>query len=180
VPDHAAFLRGVNVGKHHRVSGAELRELFEGVGLTEVATFRTSGNVVFSGTAGAARIEAALAAALGYEPKVFLRTAAELRAIAAFEPFPAAAVEASKGKLQVAMLDAKPAAAARSEVLAMASDEDALAFGDRELYWLPSGGTLETALDLNAIETLIGPTTRRTMGTVEQLAAKFFPSDPGE
>jgi uncharacterized protein (DUF1697 family) len=178
VPDHAAFLRGVNVGRHHRVSGAELREVFEGVGLTEVATFRTSGNVVFRGAAGAARIEAALRQALGYEPKVFVRTAAELRAIAAFGPFPPATVTASEGKLQVALLDSKPAPKARKEVLAMASEADALAFGDRELYWLPSGGTLETALDLNAIEALIGPTTRRTMGTVEQLAAKFFPPDP--
>jgi uncharacterized protein (DUF1697 family) len=180
VPDHAAFLRGVNVGKHHRVSGAELRELFESAGVTDVATFRTSGNVVFSGVADAARIEAVLREALGYEPKVFLRTAKELRAIAAFGPFPAAAIEASNGKLQVAMLDAKPAAAARKQVLAMASDDDALAFGDRELYWLPSGGTLDTALDLDVVEKLIGPTTRRTMGTVEQLAGKFFPSGPGE
>ena len=98
--EHAAFLRGVNVGRHHRVSGAELRAVFEGAGLTEVATFRASGNVVFSGAADAARIEAALEAALGYEPKVFLRTAGEMRAIATHAPFPAATVAGSKGKLR--------------------------------------------------------------------------------
>ena len=43
----AAFLRAVNVGRNHRVTSAELREIFEGVGAEEVATFRTSGNVVF-------------------------------------------------------------------------------------------------------------------------------------
>jgi uncharacterized protein (DUF1697 family) len=175
VADHAAFLRGINVGKHHRVTGPELCSAFEDAGLTEVATFRASGNVVFSGDATEAQIEERLERALGFPVAVFVRAAKELWAIAGSEPFPPADVEASKGKLQVAMLPAKPSAAAREKVLAMATADDPLAFGPRELYWLPSGGQMETELDLAAIEKLVGPTTRRTMGTVEQMAAKFFP-----
>ena len=83
-------------------------------------------------------------------------------------------VAKSKGKLQISILPKKPSAAARKEVLALATDEDPLVFGERELYWLPSGGLLESDLDLSMIEKLIGPSTRRTMGTMEQLAAKFF------
>ena len=56
----------------------------------------------------------------------------------------------------------------------MADEHDLLAFGERELYWLPSGGILETALDIPAIESAVGPTTRRTKGTIEQMAAKHF------
>jgi hypothetical protein len=56
----------------------------------------------------------------------------------------------------------------------MASAEDLLAFGARELFWLPSGGYLETGLDLNAIDKLLGATTHRTKGTVDQIAAKYF------
>jgi uncharacterized protein (DUF1697 family) len=174
LPDRAAFLRGINLGKHHRVTGAELRSVFEGIGLRDVATFRASGNVVFSGDAPPGRIEQQLEESLGYAVAVFLRTADEVRAIAASEPFPADAVAASNGKLQVAMLPRKPTAAVRRKVLALASDADPLAFGPRELYWLPSGGLLESELDLKQIENLVGPTTRRTMGTVEQMAAKFF------
>jgi uncharacterized protein (DUF1697 family) len=174
VPDHAAFLRGINLGKHHRVTSAELRSIFEGIGLGDVATFRASGNVVFSGDATAALIEQQLEASLGYGAAVFLRTADEVRAIAASDPFPAASVAASNGKLQIAMLPRKPSAAAQKKVLALATGDDPLAFGPRELYWLPSGGLLESELDLGAIEKLVGPTTRRTMGTVEQLTAKFF------
>jgi uncharacterized protein (DUF1697 family) len=174
VADHAAFLRGVNLGKHHRVSSAELRSVFEGIGLSDVATFRASGNVVFSGGAAAARIEEAIETSLGFATAVFLRTAGEVRAIAAGEPFPAEKVAASGGKLQVAMLPRKPTAAARKKVLGLATDADALAFGARELYWLPSGGQMESELDLASIEKLVGPTTRRTMGTIEQMAAKFF------
>ena len=45
---HAAFLRGVNLGPRRRVSSEELRAVFEGIGFEDVASFRTSGNVVFS------------------------------------------------------------------------------------------------------------------------------------
>ena len=75
---------------------------------------------------------------------VFLRSCAEVAAIAAQEPFRRKAVEASKGKLQVMLLAKKPTAAARKKVLALATDEDLLAIEGRELYWLPSGGTLES------------------------------------
>jgi uncharacterized protein (DUF1697 family) len=172
---YAAFLRAVNVGRNHRVTSAELREIFEGAGAEEVATFRTSGNVVFEAPHDmAAKIEKALEAALGYDVGVFTRTAKELAEIAEAKPFKPAQVEASKGKVQVSMLSAKPSAAKRKQVLALATDDDPLAFGKRELYWLPSGGTLESTLDRKAIDKLLGPTTMRTKGTVEQLTAKFF------
>jgi uncharacterized protein (DUF1697 family) len=179
MPRYAAFLRAVNLGRNRRVSGADLRSLFEAMGLEEVATFRTSGNVAF--TAGSepvakltGRIEASLERALGHEAVVFLRSAGEVRAIAAHEPFDPGIVAASKGKLQVSLLGATPPAGARDEVLALATDEDLLAFGERELYWLPSGGTQTSELDTTAIATLLGPSTMRTKGTIEQLAAKHF------
>lgn len=179
MPQYAAFLRGVNLGAHRRVSSAELRGAFEAMGFEDVATFRSSGNVVFGGASGTVaklkpRVEEGLLEAIGFEIVVFLRTAEELRAIAEFEPFPPKLVAASKGKLQVLVLPKQPTAAARKEVLSLAGNDDGLAFGERELYWLPSGGTLESTLDRARIEKLVGPTTSRTMGTMEQLAAKFF------
>ncbi len=107
-------------------------------------------------TALAKKVEAGLGEALGYEVPVFLRSGAEVAAIAAQEPFDAKLVEASKGKLQVSLLAKKPTAAARRKVLALASDEDPLAIDGRELYWLPSGGLLESELDLKAIEAALG------------------------
>ena len=172
---YAAFLRAVNLGRNRRVSGAQLCAIFERLGLDEVASFRTSGNLVFEAPRDmSAQIEKALEDELGYDVGVFLRTASELDEIVAYEPFKPAQVEASKGKLQVSMLSKKPTAATRKKVLALATDQDLLAFGKRELYWLPSGGTMESALDRKAMDGLLGPTTMRTKGTVEQLAAKFF------
>ena len=175
---YAAFLRAVNLGRNRRVTSAELREIFESVGVEEVGTFRTSGNVVYEAPRDmTSKLEKALEGALGYDVGVFTRNARELAEIAEAEPFKPAQVKASKGKLQVSMLTGKPSAAKRKQVLALATDDDLLAFGKRELFWLPSGGTLESSLDRKEIDKLLGPTTMRTKGTVEQLTAKFF-ADP--
>jgi uncharacterized protein (DUF1697 family) len=175
---YAAFLRGINVGGR-RVKRDDLRSAFQTLGFTEVDTFRASGNVVLTAPSGSvaeitASIQEGLAQALGYEVTTFLRTADEVRAIAAHEPFAPARVQASAGKLQVALLSARPAARARDEALALSSDADRLAMGERELYWLPKGGMMESALDVKALGTLLGPMTIRTMGTVEQLAGKHL------
>jgi uncharacterized protein (DUF1697 family) len=177
MPSHVAFLRGMNLGGR-RIKNEELRAEFEALGFAEVACFRASGNVVFSAKGSEAKltseIEAGLGEALGYEVPVFLRSAKELSALAAHEPFAAVKMKASKGKLQVALLPKKPAAGARKQALAEASDEDRLAIEGRELYWLPSGGISDSDLDLKAIETALGPWTMRTMGTIEQIVAKHF------
>ncbi|MGC1166387.1 MAG: DUF1697 domain-containing protein [Solirubrobacterales bacterium] len=173
---YVAFLRGMNLGSR-RIKNDELRAEFEALGFEDVATFRASGNVIF----GAAKqsegvltkaIEHGLGDALGYEVPVFLRSCDEVAEIAAREPFPAKLVEASKGKLQVTLLAKKPTAAARRSVLALATDEDLLAIDGRELFWLPSGGMIDSELDLKAIDTALGKGTQRTMGTIEQIAAK--------
>jgi uncharacterized protein (DUF1697 family) len=175
---HVAFLRGMNLGKR-RIKNDELRAEFETLGFADVACFRASGNVIF-GVAGrksesalAKAIEHGLGDALGYEVPVYLRSAAEVAAIAAQQPFDPQAVAASKGKLQVQLLERKPGAAARKEVLALATGEDALALIGRELFWLPSGGTIESDLDLKAIDRKLGKGTMRTKGTVDQIAAKL-------
>lgn len=175
---YVAFLRGMNLG-NRRIKNEELRRHFEAMGFDEVATFRASGNVIFSVPKReaeaklATRVEAELDERLGYEVPVFLRSADELAAIAAYEPFEADAVERSKGKLQVSFLKRKPTAAAKKKALALASDQDLLAIEGRELYWLPSGGISESDLDLKAIDAALGAGTLRTMGTVEQIAAKL-------
>ena len=166
----------MNLG-NRRITNDALRAAFETIGFAGVVTFRASGNVIFTADDDEAavtnRVEEGLSEHLGYEVPTFVRSAAELEAMAAYQPFPAEQVEASNGKLQVGMLLRKPTAAKRKAVLAMATDEDPLELHERELYWLPSGGLLESDLDLDAIDKLIGPTTRRTKGTVEQLAKKL-------
>lgn len=179
MPRYAAFIRAVNLGRNRRVSGAELATLFGELGLEGVASFRTSGNVVFeTGREARAklngRIEKHLEDALGHAAVVFLRTESEVRAIAEHEPFESKLVEGSKGKLQVVLLTERPAAQARKKALSLATDDDRLAFGDRELYWLPSAGTQQSGLDQKALGRLLGSTTVRTKGTIDQLVVRYF------
>jgi uncharacterized protein (DUF1697 family) len=174
---YVAFLRGMNLGGR-RITNEELGKAFKDLGLAEVATFRASGNVVFDGPEGveeedvATRVEAKLAQALGYDVPVFLRSCEEVAAIATQEPFTAAQLSASAGKLQVAMLPDAPGKLAREQALALATEDDRLAIEGSELFWLPSGGISESDLDLKTLEAELGPWTMRTMGTVEQIAAK--------
>ncbi len=174
----AAFLRGMNLGGR-RVTNGDLAAAVSGIGFEEVEAFRASGNVVFSSDRGTERqisdrLEEGLADSLGYEVPVFLRSAAEVRVIASGKPFKPAQLEASKGKLQVVLLQKKPPAKARREALALATGDDLLALEGRELYWLPSGGMSDSELDLKGVEAALGLTTTRTMGTVEQIAARYF------
>jgi uncharacterized protein (DUF1697 family) len=179
MPTHAAFLRGVNLGPRRRISADELRSTFTDMGFEDVDAFRTSGNVVFGAGREArdaltARIQKAMSEALGFEVTVFLRTASEVRGIAEQDPFPGAS---SGGKLQVTLLSGKPAARTRTAVLELATDRERLSFGDRELYWLPSAGTRDSAPFLRAVAKLLGDeTTMRTKQTIEKLAAKYFAS----
>ena len=174
---YVAFLRGMNLGGR-RITNEGLRSHFEALGCEGVATFRASGNVVFAKDGRPADLTAQLAEGLGetlgYEVPVFLRSEKQLLAIAAQQPFSAKQLAASKGKLQVALLTKKPSTARAKEALTLSTVADGLAIEDCELYWLPSGGISESELDLKALDHALGPTTIRTKGTIDQIAAKYF------
>ncbi|HXE46020.1 MAG TPA: DUF1697 domain-containing protein [Conexibacter sp.] len=179
MPRYAAFLRGMNLGRR-RMANADLARHVAALGFEDVATFRASGNVIFDApheeplAQVAARLEAGLTAALAYDVPVFARDGARMRAIAAHAPFTADELAASKGKPQVVLLTAAPGAAARRAALALAPHGDCFAFDGAELHWLPGAGLADTELDLNALAKLLGPTTVRTKGTIELIAARWF------
>lgn len=174
---YVAFLRGMNL-RGRRITNDDLRSHFEALGCESVAGFRASGNVIFESDGTPAKLtshlELGLADALGYEVPVFLRSAKGLLEIAAREPFDASVVSRSKGKLQVALLRKMPSPTAAKKVLEMSTDADRLDIAGRELYWLPQGGLSHSDLDLKAIAATLGPTTIRTKGTIDQIAAKHF------
>jgi len=168
----------MNLG-NRRIKNPELVAHFEAMGLEDVATFRASGNVVFVDPAEEAesklrqRLEAELDARLGYDVAVFLRSAEEVAAIAAREPFDAAAIAASKGKPQVVLLGRKPSARAKRTVLDLAPAGDLMVIEGRELHWLPTVGLSATELDTKALDGALGKGTTRTAGTIAQIAAKY-------
>ncbi len=179
MPTHAAFLKGINLGRR-RIGNEELRGYFEEIGLSEVSTFRASGNVVFASPRDARErelvelLETQLASLLGYPVAAFVRSGAELLEIAAAEPFDAATRKRLRGKPQVMMLGARPGASARRDALALGGADDALVFARRELFWLPAAGVSDSALDMKALARALGPVTVRTLATIQLLAARHF------
>jgi uncharacterized protein (DUF1697 family) len=172
---HVAFLRGMNLGGR-RIKNPELCACFEAMGFTEVGAFLASGNVIFEVARKPrggleAKIERGLEEQLGYPVPTFVRSADEVRAIAAYRPFSAEAITSSEGKLQVVLLAEKPSRAVRERVLGHASEDDHLALDGRELYWLPCGRMSDSELNLRAIEKALGEMTIRTRRTVERIAA---------
>lgn len=181
-PDMAryiAFLRGINVGGH-QVKMGDLRGMFEGVGLGNVATFIASGNVIFESddrdVALTKRIEGHLRDTLGYEVPTFLRTDAELARIAAHRPFPD--LDGADGTSYVGFLYRRPKAAAARAVAALSNQTDRVLVHDRELYWHIRGGLTDSTLGVPALEKALGsvPTTVRNLNTVRRLAAKYPPA----
>ena len=93
MPRYIALLRGINVGGHHIIKMADLRNMFTNAGAKDVATYIQSGNVVFSHARAAStlvgHLEKHIEKAAGFKVPVILRTADEWQALVDANPFPA-------------------------------------------------------------------------------------------
>lgn len=176
-PRMIAFLRAINVGGHV-VKMEKLRGLFAALGLKDVATFIASGNVIFAkpGTGLQAldqRIEDRLQAALGYEVKTFLRTEAEVAAIAAYEPFSKRQLQRAK-TLTVGFLAAPLEPSAKRLLMALKTEIDDFHVHGREVYWLTKDKQSESTFSNALFErTLKVRATFRGMSTVTRLVARY-------
>jgi uncharacterized protein (DUF1697 family) len=177
MPRLIAFLRAINVGGH-TVSMARLKKEFEAVGVREVETFIASGNVIFTtrATDGAAltrRIEARLRAALGYEVATFIRTGAEVAAIARYRPFASTEIETCAA-FGVGFLDAPLDAGGARALMAFKTEIDDFHTNGREVYWLCRRRQSESRFtNMNMERALKIRATFRGMNTVTRLAAKY-------
>lgn len=176
-PQQVAFLRAINVGGRV-VKMTTLASLFEELGFAEVATFIASGNVVFRSRATRAALESSierrLQAALGYPVVTFVRSTAEVAAVAVCNPFARPIPEG--GRLFVGFLRSAPSAAARARVAALATPTDELRVRGRELYWLCATPSMQSILSGAVLEKALGaPATLRNVNTVRRLAAKYPP-----
>ncbi|MEM6992962.1 MAG: DUF1697 domain-containing protein [Myxococcota bacterium] len=177
MPSHVAFLRGMNLGGR-RITNPDLCAAVEELGFTDVAAFLASGNVAFTGKGTPAalqkRIEAGLEKSLGYAVPTFIRSAAQVRAVAEGDPFAARAVKGSRGKPQVVFLAKKPTTKAKAAALALETDDDWLAIEGQELHWWPIGGLSTSEFDFKALSKIVGEPTVRTKNTNVRLATKYF------
>lgn len=175
MPNYVALLRGINVGKHNRIAMADLRELVERVGYTDVRTHLNSGNVVFSGPSGenrriAAEIEDAIRKELGMDVPVVVRSANEIREIVKNNPFQDHA--ADHKTLHVSFLSATPdPEAVKALATIERGDDDYRVIGDNVYLHYPNKLTGAVFMPDGLDKALNVTATSRNWRTVTKLAA---------
>ncbi len=174
---YIAFLRAINVGGSRTLKMDTLRQLFESIGLAKVETFIASGNVVFETTSRSpqaleSKIENTLRAALGYEVATFIRTDAQVAAIAHYQPFRKS--ESDAGNVHVIFLAEPLDARCRQEVVGLSTDGDEFHVHEREIYWLRRKNSSGYNFAMPRLEKIIDqPFTIRGTSTLKKLAEKY-------
>ncbi|MBB3692089.1 uncharacterized protein (DUF1697 family) [Sphingomonas sp. BK580] len=160
-----AMLRAVNVGGTGALAMAELRRSCEAAGFAAVRTYNASGNVVFTSPLDAAaakrRLEEALQESTGRQVRVAVRTADELAAALAANPF----ADAPPSTTVMVFLDAPPPTDTLEHALAPGGER--LALGVREIYVAYGAGMGRSRLKLSAA----AEGTARNVNTVAKLVA---------
>lgn len=135
---YVAFLRGINVGGHKKVSMAELKKVFEEQGFTDVKTLLNSGNVVFtaprlSQEKIAPTVTKILTTFLGYDISVMIRSIDYLKQVMATEPFKGIEVT-PKTRLYVTFLAEKHASTLKLPYLSAGKDFQILSTTHTEVF----------------------------------------------
>jgi uncharacterized protein (DUF1697 family) len=162
-----ALLRGINLGAKRRVGMADLRELMEELGFTDVRTVLQSGNVVFTGAKKdvQGKLQNALNQRFGFQVDVVIRTLDELQEVSDHDPFKAEADDLRR--YFVVFLDGEP------ELGGLEEEDwspDKLHVHHRELYaWCPDGMQGSRLMKALGKPGLAGTATFRNMATVRKL-----------
>jgi uncharacterized protein (DUF1697 family) len=177
MPRYIALLRAINVGGHI-VKMDFLRSLFESLGFSNVETFIASGNVVFGAASKNAQIlerqiESRLREALGYEVATFIRTDAELAAIANHKPFSQSELDDAVA-LNIAFLSNRLDAESAQRLMGLRTDIDDFHIHGQEIYWLCRKKQSESKISNAVFERTLGQkSTLRGANTVKKMAAKY-------
>ena len=175
VARYVAFLRAVNVGRR-RVAMATACAALSEIGLEDVSSFVNSGNLLFSATGRAsgheATIRKALESTFGFEMTTFVRTAAQVEALATDKPFGPLAT----GHTQFALLTLAPMSAAdRRTVEALSNEHDEVVVVGRDIHWLIRSKSTETTLGPTVWKHALpnNPTTARNTTMLMKLVTKL-------
>ena len=142
---YIALLRGINVGGKNIIKMAELKKVFEAMGLCEVQTYIQSGNVLFKSNEGEEplrkKIENEIEAVFGFSCPVILRTAAELEHIILSCPFTAEEISEAEAaseaeSLYVALLTHAPSQEKIDYLNVYKSDDEGYRIVGREVFLL--------------------------------------------
>ncbi|MEV4065059.1 DUF1697 domain-containing protein [Nonomuraea dietziae] len=128
---YVALLRGINVNPGTKVDMADLRDLLQGLGYTDVRTHLRSGNAVFTAEPQPTEaIERAIGERLTRPVAVMVRTADEWRAVVERNPLEVR----EPAKFAVVFLAAPPDREALEGIDPGSYAPEVMRIGERELY----------------------------------------------
>jgi uncharacterized protein (DUF1697 family) len=177
--NYIALLRGVNVGGKNMIKMADLKRMFEGMGLHQVQTYIQSGNVLFRSDEEEAalrkRIEHEFERFFGFSVIIVLRTVAELENIIRNCPFSeeskAEAESTSETEtLYVALLLQSPPKEGIERLTAYSSKSEELRIDGRDVFLLFHHSIRNSKL-ANNLHKLGVPMTVRNWKTINKLVA---------
>lgn len=89
---YISFLRGINIGGHKIIKMAELKELYQDLGFTDITSYIQSGNVLFNSKITSIvklsnLIHEGIMDRFGFDVAVIIRTRKELKSIIDNNPF---------------------------------------------------------------------------------------------
>ncbi len=165
-----ALLGAMNVGGR-RLTNDDLVTVFAKAGHSEVSAFQASGNVIMSAASSADEdeVSAMLEAALGYRVEVFVRTDEQIRTIASQSPL-RNRTGPDGGKPQIVFLKPEDS----FDHVAVFPDDHEVHHIGTEIHWLPSTGLSKIGPMKPAVAGTPGPTTVRTLGTIQRLTKRFL------
>lgn len=160
-----ALLRTVNVGGTGKLPMADLRAMCADAGFADAQTYIASGNVVFRSALceGAIKtpLETRLAAYAGKPVGVLVRSADEMAAVLAANPF----ADNAPNRTVAIFLDAPPPASALTDHKGRKDEE--IALGRREIYVHYGDGMADSRLGI----AVAAHGTARNINTIAKLAA---------
>lgn len=160
MPVLIALLRGINVGGNNKIKMDALRALFLSLKFRSPRTYVQSGNVIFQAAQGdpqkiAKRIQQGIQRQFGCRPEVILRTAEELHAVTAKNPF-AGRSGIEPAKLLVSFLLSEPRPGAREELNRQKFSPEELHLVGRELYIYFPNGIGKSKLPWSRLDKILG------------------------
>lgn len=165
---YVALLRGINVG-NRKVAMAELREVATTAGFNDVRTHLNSGNLIVASRRGAASVrqilEPAIAERFGFQVPVVIRTADQLRAVLAANPFEGA----NPSRLLINFCLTTPPAEALDRMMALATDQELVSIQGDEVFVDYRGGLGRSKLAAAGDRPIGVTATGRNLRTVQKL-----------
>ena len=174
---YISMLRGINVSGQKKIRMADLRKLYESLGLINVQSYLQSGNVVFDSEEKNAEklrdtIEAQIESTFGFSVPVLIRIGDDFRRVIENHPF--AREEAIR--VLVTFLYERPDESKLEDLSHHEDKIDQFVIGEQEIFLFCPGGYGRTKLSNNFFEKKLGviATTRnwKSVNALYEMASK--------